>query len=218
MITTFQALAVAALAVLPGASYTFAYERRVGAFGVSLSDRLVRFLAVSAFFLALSSGLALWLYRDFVVNGRLARGDINAIFFTSIVVTYVLLPSVLGWLMGHGQNQGWRWVLAVVGDSPEPRAWDYLWRPGVQGVVRIKLKSGPWLGGIFATSDSGRRSYAAGYPEDGDLYLSRQVQVDPVSGAFVRDDQGRAVPADGNGGLLLRWEEVEYLELQEFTS
>lgn len=43
MISTFQALAVALLALLPGATYTFAYERRVGGFGVSLSDRLVRF-------------------------------------------------------------------------------------------------------------------------------------------------------------------------------
>ena len=47
---TFQALAVTLLAVLPGASYTFAYERVVGAFGVSLSDRLVRFTAASAIF------------------------------------------------------------------------------------------------------------------------------------------------------------------------
>ena len=63
-------------------------------------------------------------------------------------------------------------------DAPEPRAWDYLWRPGVQGVVRIRLKSGPWLAGVFGTTASGQRSYAAGYPEKEDLYLSLQVKVD----------------------------------------
>ncbi len=61
MISTFQALAVA---LLPGASYTFAYKRVVGAFGVSLSDRLVRFLAASALFTALFSGPGLLLYRS----------------------------------------------------------------------------------------------------------------------------------------------------------
>jgi len=56
VITTFQALGVALLALLPGASYTFAYERIVGKFGASLADRLVRFLAASAAFMAIFSG------------------------------------------------------------------------------------------------------------------------------------------------------------------
>lgn len=56
MISTSQALAVALLALLPGASYTFAFVRRVGGFGMSLSDRLVRLLAASALFSACSLG------------------------------------------------------------------------------------------------------------------------------------------------------------------
>ncbi|MCW2569282.1 MAG: hypothetical protein JWN54_3379, partial [Mycobacterium sp.] len=47
MISTFQALAGVVLALLPGAAYTFAYERVAGAFGISTTDRLVRFLAAS---------------------------------------------------------------------------------------------------------------------------------------------------------------------------
>lgn len=215
MISTFQALAVALLALLPGASYTFAYERLVGGFGVSLADRLVRFLAASALFAGLFSGPALILYRDFVVPGRLGRGDVSPLMFELTVLAYVLLPTLVGSLVGYGQKHGWRPVQAVVGDAPQPRAWDFLWRPGAQGVVRLKLKSGTWLGGVFGTTVAGQRSYAAGYPEREDLYLSLQVRVDALTGAFEQDEEGRPVPVEGSSGLLLRWEETEYLEFQE---
>jgi hypothetical protein len=178
VISTFQALAVALLALLPGATYTFAYERRVGGFGVSLSDRLVRFLAASALFAALFSGPGMLLYRRYVASGQLGRGEVNAFWFEVVVLSYVLLPTAAGALVGTGQVRRWRWVTALIGDAPEPRAWDYLWRPGVQGVVRLKLKSGLWLAGIFGTTTRGQRSYAAGYPETQDLYLS----PDPPSG------------------------------------
>ena len=72
MISTFQALAVALLALLPGASYIFAYERVVGGFGVSLADRLVRFLAASALFVAVFAWAGLLLYRNFIIAGCLA--------------------------------------------------------------------------------------------------------------------------------------------------
>lgn len=217
MISTFQALAVALLALLPGASYTFAYERVVGGFGVSFSDRLVRFLAASALFAALFSGPGLLLYRHFIVSGRLGRGDVSAFLFELIIVAYVLLPSLVGSFVGYGQNRKWPWVTLLVGEAPEPRAWDYLWRPGVEGIVRMKLKSGSWLAGVFGTTASGKRSYAAGYPEKEDLYVSLQVKVDPVTGAFEQDPDGRPVPVDGSSGLLLRWEEIEYLDFQEIN-
>ncbi len=217
MISTFQALAVALLALLPGASYTFAYERRVGGFGVSLSDRLVRFLAASALFAALFSGPGLLAYRHYVASGRLGRGQVNALWFELAVLTYVLLPTAVGSVIGSGQQRKSRWVTALVGDAAEPRAWDYLWRPGVQGVVRLKLKSGFWLAGIFGTTAGGQRSYAAGYPEAQDLYLSLQLKVEPTTGEFVQDPQGYPVPVEGRSGLLLRWDEIEYLDFQEIT-
>jgi len=217
MVSTFQALAVALLALLPGASYTFAYERVVGGFGVSLSDRLVRFLAASALFAALFSGPGLLLYRNFVASGQLGRGDVNALLFEMFVLAYVLVPTAVGSLVGYGQKKRWPWVMLLVGDVPEPRAWDYLWRPGVQGVVRFKLKSGSWLGGVFGTTASGQRSYAAGYPEKEDLYLSLQVKVDPVTRSFERDPDGRPVPVETGSGLLLRWDEVEYIDFQKIS-
>lgn len=73
----FQALAVTLIAVLPGAVYTFALERWTGAFGVSLSDRLVRFTAASAAFVAVFAGPGYIVYRDLVATGRLTRGEVN---------------------------------------------------------------------------------------------------------------------------------------------
>ncbi len=215
MISTFQALGVALLALLPGASYTYAYERVVGGFGVSFSDRLVRFLAASAIFQALFSGPLLLLYRNYLTSGRLGRGQVNAGWLELAALAYVLLPTAVGSFIGYGQNEKWRWVQVLVGDAPEPRAWDFLWRPGVTGVVRLKTKSGAWLAGMYGTTSGGRRSYAAGYPEEGDLYLSLQLQVDVANGAFVRDTEGRPLPVEGRSGLLVRWAEVEYLEFQE---
>jgi hypothetical protein len=45
VISTYQALVVALVAILPGAPYTFPVERLLGSYGVKCSDRLVRFLA-----------------------------------------------------------------------------------------------------------------------------------------------------------------------------
>ena len=216
MISTFQALEVALLALLPGASYTFAYERLAGAFGVKFSDRLVRFLAASAVFAAIFSGPAFTIYRHWIATGRLARGHVSAWVVECVALAYVLLPTLLGSLVGYGAKRRWRWLRPVVGETPEPRAWDYLWRRGIQAVLRIRLKSGTWLAGMYATTDGDRRSYAAGYPEDQDLYLSVQLKADPDTGAFETDADERPIPVEGGGGLLLRWDEVEYLEIQEF--
>jgi hypothetical protein len=215
VIDTFQALAVAVLALLPGASYTYAYERIVGPYGVSFTDRLVRFLAASAIFQAVLIGPELLAYRSYVLTGRLAHGQVNAVALELAALGYVLLPTAVGLLMGRGQNGGIAWVQALVGSAPDPRAWDFLWRARRTGIVRLKLKSGTWLAGIYATTNGGFRSYAAGYPEDGDLYLSLQVQVDPDDGAYVRDDEDQPVPVPSGSGLLVRWAEVEYLDFQE---
>lgn len=215
MIDTFQALAVALLALLPGASYTYAYERLVGPYGVSFTDRLVRFLAASAIFQAVLIGPELLAYRAYVVTSRLAHGQVNAAELELVALGYVLLPTIVGFLMGYGQNRGTAWVQALVGSAPDPRAWDFLWRSRRAGIVRLKLKSGTWLAGIYATTETGFRSYAAGYPEDGDLYLSLQVQVDPDDGAYVRDNEDQPVPVPSRSGLLVRWAEVEYLDFQE---
>lgn len=215
MISTFQALAVALLFLLPGAAYTFALERVAGSFGASLGDRLVRFLAASAVFQAAFSGVELWLYREYVASGRLGDGDVPWWLLQVVALAYVILPTTVGSLVGYGQRKRWRLIRLLTGSSPEPRAWDYLWRHNRPGVVRVRLKSGSWLAGVYGTTSTGLRSYASGFPEAGDLFLSEQLVVDAVSGAFELDDDQRPLRPDGAPGLLLRWDEIEYLEFEE---
>ncbi len=71
------------------------------------------------------------------------------------------------------------------------------------------MKSGIWLAGAFANAND-RKSYAAGYPEPQDLYLAAAVAVDPDTGEFALGEDGEVELL--SGGLLVRWDEVEYLE------
>lgn len=215
MVSTFQALAVAVLLVLPGAAYTFALERVAGAFGVSLADRVIRFIAASAVFQAFFSGPVWWAYREWVRTGRLTEGDVPIGAVQATALVYVLVPTLVGSLVGHGANRRWRWVTWLIGKAPEPRAWDFLWRRNDRGIVRVRLKSGNWLAGMYGAASSGMSSYASGHGEDGDLFLAEALTVDPDTGAFDLDEDDRPVRLEGSPGLLLRWEEVEYLEFEE---
>jgi hypothetical protein len=95
-----------------------------------------------------------------------------------------------------------------------------MWHRDITSIVRIKLKSGPWLAGLWGRWESdtskNRRSYASGYPEDGDLYLSVGFQIDPDTGELVRNSEEQPEPVEGERGLLVRWDEIEYLDFQEF--
>jgi hypothetical protein len=211
MITTFQALAVAALALLPGAAYTFAYEREAGAYGIALSDRLVRFLAASAVMHALLSGCSYWLYRHAIHNGDLAAGKTPLAAVQAVSMAYVALPTLVGLTLGTAKKKGKRWAALLIGDAPEPRAWDYLWSGSPVGLVRARLKSGSWIGGYFASDADGRRSYASGYPEPADLYIARRGELDQSTGTFAVDDDGHALLFPT--GLLVRWDEIEVLDI-----
>lgn len=157
------------------------------------------------------------MYRHFVATGRLSRGDVNAFLFEFVLLGYVTLPTVVGNIIGRGQKNKWRWALRLVGEAPEPRAWDYLWRLQQRGIVQIKLKSGRWLAGLYDNNRFNRRSYASGYPETGGLYLAVQLKINPVTGEFINENGStRPVAIIGHPGLLVRWEEIEYLNFQEY--
>ncbi len=45
--STFEALMILVVAFVPGAAYVWAFERQAGPYGVTLADRMMRFLAAS---------------------------------------------------------------------------------------------------------------------------------------------------------------------------
>lgn len=209
---TFQALAVLALALLPGALYVWAFERFTGAWGVRFSDRILRFVEVSAVLHAILAPLTYWLWMEFIVSGRLGAGEAPPALWL-VALTYVGVPIVAGTLVGIGTRNQANWTRLITGPEPAPRAWDHLFGARPDGWIRLRLKSGPWLAGAYTRETETHKSYAAGYPEEEDLYLVESVEVDPDTGEFHLDEDG--APVARGSGILVRWSEVEYLEFIE---
>jgi hypothetical protein len=202
---TLQAVVALVLALLPGALAVWAFERNAGAWGIALPDRLLRFIGVSAVFHAVAAPVTYWIWWGYVDSGRWeANGRLPFVVWLAVVL-YVGLPIVVGWVVGRGARAERGWAKIVIGASPAPRAWDWLFFGRPDGWLRLRLKSGTWIGGTF-TQDS----YAAGYPEPSDLYLATAAEIDSDSGAFVFGADGQPLLRDS--GILVRWEEVEYLE------
>lgn len=205
---SFEAVAVVALALLPGALYVWSFERLVGAWGIRLGDRVLRFVGVSAILHALIAPITYRLWRDLFVANGLKTGKASWAAWLA-VLAYVAIPIALGSLVGAGTRSRSRWARIFTGPDPAPRAWDHLFGTRPDGWIRLRLKSGVWLAGAYATLEDGSRSYAAGYPEDQDLYLVEAVEVEPDTGEFVMDD---GKPVSRGSAILIRWNEVEYLD------
>jgi hypothetical protein len=77
-----------------------------------------------------------------------------------------------------------------------------------------QVKVGRWIGGIFERTAAGKKAYAGGYPHDGDLYLTRLLEVNPETGEYVKQKDETHTVVDR--GLLIRWAEVEYLDIEEY--
>lgn len=218
MVGTFQALGVLLLAFLPGALYVWAFEREAGGWGLGATDRLLRFVGFSAIFHVLVTPLTYIAYRDYVITGRLAQGRPLPLWLWLVPVLYVAVPVIAGSVVGAATAVGKRWTRFIAGRSPAPRAWDHLFSAhDLTGWVRLRLKNEEWIAGAYATGSNRRlRSYAAGYPDAQDLYLVETAECEPQTGRFVLDDDGQ--PRLRGVGVLIRWEEVMYLEFVDNRS
>jgi hypothetical protein len=130
-----------------------------------------------------------------------------------VPLLYVSVPILAGSAVGAGTRRGASWTRLITGPEPAPRAWDHLFGSRPDGWIRLRLKSGTWLGGAYTRETEARKSYAAGYPEEQDLYLVESVEVDPDTGEFQHGKDER--PAPRGSGTLVKWSEVEYLEFIE---
>jgi hypothetical protein len=178
MVTTFQAVAVVVLAVLPGGLYVWGFE---------------------------------WLWATYVRSGTIARGEPLPLALWVPVLLYAGIPFALGTLVAKGTQNGLWWAEIFTGPNPAPRAWDHFFFSQPDGWMRLHLKSGIWVGGAFAPNDEGLISYAAGYPDVQDLFLARTVEIDPETGVFLTANE-EGEPVFRESSLLIRWDEVEYLE------
>jgi hypothetical protein len=115
--------------------------------------------------------------------------------------------------MGNLAHRRVGWVRFILGRSRAPRAWDHLFAsPNLTGWVIIHPKGDtPAIFGAWARTASGsQRSYAAGYPEEQDLFLIETMECDPDTGRAILDAAGKLQPRGIS--VLIRWDEVAYLE------
>ncbi len=204
MPSTFQAVAAFLIAILPGALTVWGYERVSGRWSMGLSDRILRFLGISAVLHALAAPATYLIWHEYLRTGARDPNEKLPLGFWPIVVLYVAVPLAIGTLFALGIKQKLPLAKALIGDDPAPTAWDYLFHDETRGWVRLRLKTGTWLGGAFAEG-----SYVAGYPEPADIYVSQAADIDTETGEFKRDAQGKPVLTEN--GFLVRWEEVEFL-------
>jgi uncharacterized membrane protein len=104
---TLEALAVFLLAVLPGAVYIWSFERVVGRWGIGLADRVLRFTAASALFLALFFAPLYHFRKEFLhhkvvdhgevhYENRLAQGANLPWWAFVLPFAYLAVPALLG--------------------------------------------------------------------------------------------------------------------------
>lgn len=207
MASSLQALTVLVVALLPGAFFVWGFERNAGRYGIGLRDRALRLVGTSAVFLALFASALYWLYARFWDS--FVMGEPLPVWLVVVPISYVAIPGSLGWMFGWQVRHGTNWARIVAGFDRAPRAWDHLFQDRTPGLVRCRMKSGSWIGGVYAEVE-GIRPYASGYPEIQELYLARSLQIDPEDGSFVLDENDQLIR--GSGSLLMRWEEIEMME------
>lgn len=210
-------LLILVVAVLPGSIFTWAYERQVGSYGVDLADRVLRFVAVSVIFHLAMGWLEFFVYRSTLAgHSALDSGEFGVVWLGALII--VAVPAGVGTLLGglyatRTARTGWRWIrnhispeqearllLALLGRTPAPRAWDDLFSERPNAYLRIRLDNDRWLAGRFSEG-----SYAGGFPHDTDLYLEQAWEVDQETGVLGAQGLGFPVyvPAD-----TIKWIEV----------
>jgi hypothetical protein len=99
MIGTFDALAVALVAVLPGALYTIARENFGATWAWRQTDtatQIFRFLAASVIFHAVFAPLTYIAYRSLVVSDALFEGDRISLWWWAALLVYVVVHYAWG--------------------------------------------------------------------------------------------------------------------------
>lgn len=211
MTTTLLSLIIIWLAVLPGVLFIWAFEILAGRWTTGIRGGLLRSVGYSAVFHILFLPLTYHL-RAFYWD-RIWEGMYVSSWVWAYIALYAIVPITLGllagWVISGAKpviSKRYRWVGLLVGIPSASRAWDHLFgRQGVAGWVRLRTKTGLYMGGYY-----GEGSYVAGHPDIQDIYLTRVVQIDPDSGEIGIDSEGQ--PLSLPSGLLIRWDEVEYLE------
>lgn len=193
--TSVTAIAIVVAAVLPGSVYIWAYERQASAWGVTLADRSLRFVAVSLLFHLVLGWPEFLLYHLAYEKVPSATGRFAMAW--AAVFLGVAAPGAFGTVLGglystRTSRDGWallrrrlsperesQLLRLLLGRTPAPRAWDFLFSDRPSVYLRIRTTDGSWLAGVFASA-----SYAGGFPQATDLLLEEAWSIDARDGTL----------------------------------
>jgi uncharacterized protein DUF6338 len=201
---TVQQLTILLVLVLPGVFYQAVRERLRGVLPAEREpqNRLLRAIAVGVILDAVYAVIAgPWLVGlasggpKGSALGGLARQPRAAGLAALLLV--VAVPAGVAWA-----EATWTARRLRARYDPAPTAWDALFRDRGSCFVRIRTKSGLWVGGWL-----GSRSAVSAYPNDPDIYLQRQYTM-RADGTFVT-----RVP--GSAGVYVRGADIEVIEMLE---
>lgn len=183
------------VAVLPGALYVWGFEREAGPFGVSVSDRVLRFLSASMLIhlvaawplygvwqvtlrdglpIAASEFALLWGAAAVLLVGASAGGSLVGILYATRnrPEAHARLRRMLRLDSPTGRAREERLLRLLLGRTPAPRAWDSLFAERPDGFLRVRMANGDFVVGRFAAA-----SYAGSYPAERDLLLEEVYSV-----------------------------------------
>lgn len=202
---SITALLVIVVAVLPGSVYTWAYERQASPYGVTLRDRMLRFISVSLLFHLVLAWPEYAIYRSAIAGGGILQPMRFGVLWAGMLLL-VAIPGFVGTALGglyatRTTRHGWQWIRRwltedgegrllrlMLGRTPAPRAWDDLFSDRPNVYIRVRTVDNWWLAGRFA-----RDSYAGGFPYQTDLLLEEAWSIDQASGQLGDTGLGYAV-------------------------
>lgn len=191
------------LLLVPGLNASWLIEKLVGPTPVRGTERLFRAVSLSILVYGLGS---FWLIS---VVERLERAVIvtpRELVVGGILLLFVV-PGVLaaGWARIHS----WAWPRTILrfltSGDPSPTSWDYVFKQRRSYLVRIRLRSGAFIGGLFGPSSS-----ASFDREAQDLYLETEWRL-AGDGTFLG-------PSPGSRGLLVQRKDVEAIEFEDIEA
>lgn len=201
--TTVAQLTIVLLLILPGVTYQLVRERSRGLYPAhkDLGERIIRALTASAVlntvYVIIGGDWAVNLIHD--RNKGWLSGAASDYRFTAVTALALLVVVPAATALGVSLWTGRR--RSAIYDAT-PTAWDDAFKNRAHCFVRVRLKSGQWVGGWY-----GDRSYASSYPQPADIYL--QTAWDVSSEGFFRK------PLEQSGGIYIRIDEIECLDFIE---
>lgn len=191
-----QVLAII-LFLIPGLNATWVVERLEGRSTLPVQERLFRTISWSVVVHLLAAPYLL--SRSNELFHDLIRPSVELLVTGAgvLFVAPVFLALALVWLRRRAPFR--RIVRALTHISPSPAAWDFVFSTLGPTFVRVRLRDGGFVGGLFA-----RHSFASAFPQPQSLFIERAWRLSR-KGEFVQ-------PVPGNRGILLHADMIDVVE------